>query len=451
MSEFQTRQGKNVKNTAMGGTKYPLPPGPSGLEKWRLIREWLGSKDIVEFMGKLFQVYGPIVRVSEKRYLFCGAQAARFVLLSDPNLIQRAPIAEDGPSTLADKDGEIHKKHKKAVMQAFHPKYLDRYIFMMNELVEQRLKELPTRFNLMEEMRKLTLDITVYTMLGIKINTPEYDAFFSEYWHLVERGKKRAFPFQHKYKRGMQAKENLWRLMRRIRETQEGKEKADFISALQIIAQEEKIMTEEELFGYAYMLTEFGEGDVALMITYSLASLLTRPDLMEQFQKEHVDYSSGSLNLADINNMTFTLNLLREVERFYPPVPFTLRYAAEDLTFMQYRIPKGSILISSIYETHRQPDLFSEPNVFAPSRFESPRAEHNEPFALIGFGGGHHMCVAKMFTQILASVVLHTLNRFYSFQLYGLQSVPEINYRGTAKPALDIMIEISPLNKKEAQ
>ncbi|WP_139491845.1 cytochrome P450 [Brevibacillus dissolubilis] len=429
-----------------------LPPGPRGIEKWKWLREWLQTRDTVEIMGKLFELYGSVVRINDRTFILSGMEASRFVMLSDPALVQRAPLAEDGPPTLASKDGELHKKHRRAVMQAFRPEYLTQYVTMMNEIVEMRLQELPPRFNVMEKMRQLTLDATVYTMLGIHPNSPEYQAYFSEYWHLVNRGRKRAFPFHRKYQRGMEAKEKLWHLMRRVRDQQAQRENKDVFSAMSIISsQEGLVMTEEELFGYAYMLTEFGEGDVALMITYAVAALLTRPDLMEQFRAEHTLLGTEPLTLEKINSMTFTLNLLREVERLYPPVPFIQRYAAQELIFMNYRIPKGSKLINSIFETHRQSDLFQQPDEFDPARYLAPRIEQNQLSGLVGFGSGHHMCVAKTFTQLQASVVLHALFRLYSWQLEGLHRIPKIDYRGAAKPSSDIFLEISPRTTKEGQ
>ncbi|MEJ8546224.1 cytochrome P450 [Brevibacillus borstelensis] len=452
MGQLPNRFEQSLSNSDRTVDELPLPPGPKGMQKWQWLREWVRTKDVVDIMSKLFKLYGPIVRINDKTFIFCGAEAVRFVTLSDPTLVQRSPIAEDGPPTLAAKDGELHKKHRKIVMQAFRQEYLARYVTMMNEVVKKRLQELPQRFHVMEKMRQLTLDVTVYAMLGIKIDSPEYEQYFAEYWHLVNRGKKRAFPFHKRYQRGMQAKEKLWSLMRRIRDNQAGQENEDFLSALLVISRQgEQAISEEELFGYAYMLTEFGEGDVALMITYALALLLSRPDFMEQFQNEQKSLGTEPLTLDKINSMTFTLNLLREVERVYPPVPFILRYAAENLSFMNYRIPKGSKLITSIVETHRQPELFKEPEVFDPARFQAPQIEQNQPPALFGFGSGHHMCVAKTFTQLQASVILHALNLLYLCRLEGLQTVPKIDYRGAAKPESDIILHISPRNRKEEQ
>ena len=74
----------------------------------------------------------------------------------------------------------------------------------------------------------------------------------------------------------------------------------------------------------------------------------------------------------------------------FPPVHAIPRAAIEDVAFNGYIIPKGEISNCSLAGTHMSDDIFRNPDVFDPNRFDRGRAEHLvTPFDSSALGQGH--------------------------------------------------------------
>lgn len=87
------------------------------------------------------------------------------------------------------------------------------------------------------------------------------------------------------------------------------------------------------------------------------------------------------------------------------------RNALQDDTIGGFHIPKGSIVVTSPWILHHNPELWPEPDRFDPDRFlpEAVKARHN--FAYIPFGGGPRKCIGSHFAMLEAQIVLATLGR----------------------------------------
>lgn len=451
-----------------------LPPGPNVLQTL-LYALQLRNRNIEAVLPRLYERYGPIIRVelppnafvsklvqrfvrtrSRPYIIMVGTEANRFLATSDPALVERGPIipvnfpAGEGKvvrqPSLASVDGILQKRHHKLVMQAFRPSSLESYIPFMIQSIERRTTTWDTSIDLFQEMSSLSREALALTMLGIQPGSSFYNEFFSHYWTIALRVTSSHLD-QVRTAGTTQAKTQLWSLLRAQIEQKRIHPGQDAISTLisSHDAETDLKLQDEDLLNYSYMLIDFGHSDIAIFLTYALGMLVVRPELLRRLLNEHDQFSINSLMHLD-TQLPFTTNLLREVERLYPPVASIFRYAAQDLQFGQYRIPKHSWLVGSIWLTHRLPTLFSQPLEFDPDRFALPRAEPKTPYALMGFGGGFHACVASSFTRILASLVLHILLSQYRFRLLGTPELPPIDYRGTFQnPARSIRLEVSAL------
>lgn len=117
------------------------------------------------------------------------------------------------------------------------------------------------------------------------------------------------------------------------------------------------------------------------------------------------------LNWNDIQNMTYSWNVIREVLRLCPTFP-NVREAIHDFDFNGFSIPKGWKVYWNPNTTHRNPDYFPEPEKFDPSRFKRTRPD---PYTFVPFGGGPMMCPGLEFARVEMLIFMHNLVKRFEF------------------------------------
>ncbi|CAE6429580.1 unnamed protein product [Rhizoctonia solani] len=92
-------------------------------------------------------------------------------------------------------------------------------------------------------------------------------------------------------------------------------------------------------------------------------------------------------NLQDKSALPYAEAFVQEVTRMFPPVPLGLpHFTTEDIQFQGYHIPKGSTLNANIWAILRDPNHFSSPHTFNPSRFLGSKPELDPRRVIFGFG-----------------------------------------------------------------
>lgn len=94
--------------------------------------------------------------------------------------------------------------------------------------------------------------------------------------------------------------------------------------------------------------------------------------------------------------------LIKETLRLYPPGFIGSRRVARALEFEGIFIPQGALALYSPYLTHRHPDLWQNPLVFDPARFEG----RIPAWGYLPFGGGERTCLGMHFAQMVLGVAL---------------------------------------------
>jgi cytochrome P450 len=83
--------------------------------------------------------------------------------------------------------------------------------------------------------------------------------------------------------------------------------------------------------------------------------------------------------------------------------------------------------------THRDENIYADPDRFDPDRFSPERNESNVPFSLVGFGGGPRVCVGYAFAQLEMKIVASYLLRHYEWDILPDQNL-NIRYNPTIFP-----------------
>jgi cytochrome P450 len=136
----------------------------------------------------------------------------------------------------------------------------------------------------------------------------------------------------------------------------------------------------------------------------------------------------------------------------YPEPPLLIRRAVEEDTLprgtgeTQVKLLRGKDLFLSVYNVHRSPLFWDNPDTFDPERFLRKKestvkgwagfdpekwanrwypTEAAADWAYIPFGGGKRKCVGDQFAMLEATVALASLVRRYDFEFAGPTATPD--------------------------
>ncbi|GLC47475.1 hypothetical protein PLESTF_000433500 [Pleodorina starrii] len=196
-----------------------------------------------------------------------------------------------------------------------------------------------------------------------------------------------------------------------------------------------------------------GHETTAAVLTWALFCLVQSPGV-EARLREEIDGVVGDRvpTLDDIKAMPYLRATLGESLRMYPQPPILIRRALSEDTLPAglggdpggYPIGKGADLFISVWNLHRSPYLWKDPDTFRPERFFEPFSnpdlgdkwagyrpdavtggsalypnEVASDFAFIPFGGGARKCVGDQFALFEATVAMAMLLRRFEFRIEG--------------------------------
>ncbi|XP_046661620.1 cytochrome P450 CYP12A2-like isoform X2 [Homalodisca vitripennis] len=145
---------------------------------------------------------------------------------------------------------------------------------------------------------------------------------------------------------------------------------------------------------------------IAAMSATLLYALAKHPE-SQQWLFEHISFRTHQQALP------FLQAFIKETMRLWPVAIGTLRTPDKDLVLSGYRIPKGSLLLTSNYIMCRNPKYFKNPLHFRPERWlSSERLEYSQ-FAFAPFGIGVRSCVGRRIAMLeLETFLLNIVNNF---------------------------------------
>lgn len=96
---------------------------------------------------------------------------------------------------------------------------------------------------------------------------------------------------------------------------------------------------------------------------------------------------------VDLREMKYLEQCVKETMRLYPSVPVFARTLGEDVKLKTHTLPKGCDVVIIPFATHRLSEIFPNPEVFNPDRFDPDEVEQRHPYAYIPFSAGPRNCI----------------------------------------------------------
>ena len=264
----------------------------------------------------------------------------------------------------------------------------------MDSGLAARLRELVQNF-----MRE-SLDAVTATMWMMFPGVPLRRAMVRWLAPLASQPGLRCVPFVGLAETIRELDEVLYRAIAEARRRPAGD--GDLLSLL--VAQHER---DEDLRDELMAILVAGHETTSTSMDWFMVEVLSRPELLGRLREE-VDgvVGDGVVDASMVGRMPLLRATIHEVLRLRPPVPSVGRLVVEDTEIAGVALPAGVVVSPCIALLHRDPMVWSDPNVFSPERFLEGSIQRG---SFIPFGGGTRTCLGKPFGLFQLSIVLATL------------------------------------------
>ena len=152
-----------------------------------------------------------------------------------------------------------------------------------------------------------------------------------------------------------------------------------------------------------------GHETTATSLAWSLYLLARDPEAHARARAEAQAFAGRSLRFEDLPALGYCLKVFKEAMRLYPPVYFFGRQAVADVRLGQYDLPRGTIVLVSLYAMQHRAEIWPDPERFDPSRFEPAREEARHRQSYAPFSAGPRTCIGNHFALMEGPIVLATI------------------------------------------
>lgn len=417
-------------------------PGPKGTPFFGVARDLIAGAP--RYINHLADTYGPFVRFN----IFLK----EFYLVSDPELIrevlvtQAANFPKDGRDVaildraighgLVSANGAEHKRQRRLTQPAFHTRRIDAYAGTMVDYTTAMLDEWRDgqEMDVAEAMSSLTMFIVARTLFGAdRVAMKDTAEGIGAAIHVIQAATNNEFqsPFllpewlptamnrQRRVARTV-LYEIIDRLIAERRAEGDAADSGDLLSMLLLSCDDAgDRMSDDEVRDQAVTLFVAGHETTSNALTWTWYLLSQHPAEEARLHAE-LDAALGGRPpvLADLPHLPYTLQVIKEAMRLYPPAwVVNIRRAAADTTLGSYAVKKGDRLWLSPFVMHRRPTFFPDPERFDPDRWTPERERALPKFAYMPFGGGPRVCIGNGFALMEAHLIVAAVAQRYRLRL----------------------------------
>jgi cytochrome P450 len=171
---------------------------------------------------------------------------------------------------------------------------------------------------------------------------------------------------------------------------------------------------------------------VSTLTSFFLAMSIT-PEVQRKAQEE-IDRVVGSSRLptfSDRENLPYVDAIVKEAFRWHPISPMGLPHTVEeDDTYNGYFIPKGSLVLPSIWWFTHNPETYHDPMKFKPERYFRPFGEPSPTDVFWGFGRricpGRVLADSNVYLTIAQALAVFDIKK--AVDKRGTEIEPEISF-----------------------
>ncbi|MCW2317389.1 cytochrome P450/nitrite reductase/ring-hydroxylating ferredoxin subunit [Rhodoblastus acidophilus] len=392
---------------------------------------------------------------------------ARAVAVSDPRLIdhvlRRRPetfrrpasldriLAEIGVRGVFNAEGDSWRLQRKLTVAALSQRHL-RQVYPHIQTVARRLRTRWRRlalesasFDMVEELKRFTVDVTVLVVFGHDLNTLEREeseihehlavilpALSRRIFALLPTWRLLRSPGDRRFDRSVAAVHSwlsglLAAARRRAAGGQNARAPASFLDAMARATDENgRAFSDDVILSNLFTLVLAGEDTTANSTAWAIHLLADHPDWGRQIRAEADSQLGDAAAPEDIdaaNALTATNAVANEAMRLKPVGPVILLEANVDTQIGDVEIPSGTLVAALSRPAALDDRHFADGRAFRPQRWlESRTADAGGAHDLgahLPFGSGPRMCPGRALALVEMNTILAMLYKHFDVERMG--------------------------------
>jgi cytochrome P450/nitrite reductase/ring-hydroxylating ferredoxin subunit len=388
---------------------------------------------------------------------------ARAIAVSDPRLIDRVLrdrpeafrrsstqdriLLETGPRSVFNAEGDGWRPQRKLTVAALSHRHLRQVYPHIKTVAERlhrrwiRLASAGAALDIVDELKRFTLDVTMLIVFGHDVNTVEQDGdVITERLSII-------LPM---ISRRLFAPVPTWRILRLPRDRQFDRcvaetrswllqliadarnraapasgepEKSSFLDAMVKATDENgRAYCDDVIASNLFTLLLGGEDTTANSIAWAIHFLADHPEWARRIRREADSLLRDAITPGDLdaaNALPVASAVANEAMRLKPVGPVLLLEANLDTSIDDIEIPRGTVVAVLLRPAALTEDYFVEAGAFRPQRWLETADGAHDLSAHLPFGSGPRMCPGRALALIEMNTVLALLYKNFDVARQG--------------------------------
>ena len=404
-----------------------------GIAVWKWYFAFI--RDQVGALAQFRERYGSLGALSEpfsrrgRCLIVSGADLNRQVL-GDPETFQSGGVLVRGPHGsvlnrlrrgLVGANGEAHREMRRVVTPLFLPKAVRQYLPRMADVVRRELDAWPVgdTIDVNARISRLSLLVAAENLLAgedpdeaLQLAEMTADVLKQSFTLSVRllRLNMAGTPFQRLIKRA----EKLERMLLRLIDHHEPQSEDSSHMLDRLISfhrAHPDRLKREDLVGQMFILFGASHETTAKAVTWSLFLLAQHPRILAELHEEVEARCGGEPpTMSDLEEMPLLDAVTKETMRLLPPAPWARRSVQAEGELDGFPVRPGDFVFLDHFSTHREPDVFPDPDQFRPERWFGAAPDR---YAYLPFSAGPRTCIGKVLgTATINLLVAMIVQRF---------------------------------------